>query len=76
MKQKDRIQVSEYPQNDGTRLFTIEILYPDGKWDILDHTRDIGRAWVIAGEQAAARSAVLLPESLWPNRAPDLGSVH
>lgn len=60
------LQVSYYTQEDGSKLFAIEGLYPDGKWDILHHSRDIGEAWKLAGLIANERGLQLLPESLWP----------
>jgi len=63
------IQVSRYPQDDGTGLYAVEILYPDGTWKGLHHSTDVGRAWKLAGREAGDRRVTLLPDSIWPNRS-------
>ncbi|MFC3628205.1 hypothetical protein ACFOM8_01960 [Paracoccus angustae] len=68
------VQVSEYsPENGGAdagtgRIYAVETLFADGKWAIEGHFRDLAEAHLKAGEVAIARGAVLLPESVWPNR--------
>ena len=64
------LQVSRYPQDDGSGLFVVEILFTDGTWDQLHATRGIAEAWKHAGWEAGQRKIPLLPDSLWPNRSP------
>lgn len=63
------IQVSRYPQDDGSGLYAVEILFADGTWAILHHAVDIATAWKLAGMEAGERRVSLLPDSLWPDRS-------
>jgi hypothetical protein len=63
------LQVSRYPQDDGSALYMLEILYRDGTWDSLGHSRDLATIWKMAGKEAGDRRVPLLPESIWPNRS-------
>lgn len=60
------VQVSYYPQDDGSKLFCAEVLFCDGTYDHIGHTRDLAEAWKLAGKESIERRAVLLPESQWP----------
>lgn len=68
------VQVSEYsPTNGGAdpetgTLYAVETVFTDGKWAIEGYFRDLAEAYLKAGEIASDRKAVLLPESIWPNR--------
>ena len=63
------IQVSYYPQDDGSKLFCVEMLFPDGTWDHIGHSRDMAEAWKLAGQISIDQAALLLPESRWPSRS-------
>ena len=63
------LQVSRYPQDDGSGLYAVEILFPDGEWEVLHRSVDLAEAWKLAGKEAGARRIPLLPDSLWPGRS-------
>lgn len=60
------VQVSYYRQDDGTKLFCVEKLLPDGTYDHEGHFRDLADAWNFAGALASEKRWELLSESLWP----------
>lgn len=68
------VQVSEYSEeNGGTdpgtgRLFAVETLFTDGKWNPEGYHRTLPAASEHAAQVAKDRGAVLLEKSLWPNR--------
>lgn len=63
------VQVSRYPQDDGSGLYCVEVLFPDGTWDILHRSWNKADAWKMAGVEAGARCVALLPDSRWPGRS-------
>lgn len=63
------VQVSRYPQDDGSGLFCVEVLFPDGTWNILHRSKDLSEAWRLAGVEAGDRRVALLADSLWPERS-------
>ena len=71
---KVSVQVSEYGEKNGGcdngTLFVVEVLFPDGKWWEVSHHRSLHEARLAASKEAAARSADLLPVTLWSDRVP------
>jgi hypothetical protein len=63
------VQVSRYPQTDGSGLYCVEVLFPDGTWDTVNHSKSMAQAWKLAGKEAGDRRCTLLPESLYPGRS-------
>ena len=66
------IQVSEYSERNGGHdkgiLYIVEALFPDGEWTQVGHHTDLDEAKKAAAHEAQVRGAVMLEESLWPNR--------
>ncbi|MCC5962820.1 MAG: hypothetical protein JJU09_06805 [Rhodobacteraceae bacterium] len=54
--------------SDNGTWFIVEVLFPDGTHVWSSHHRNVEDACRAAQEEAAARSADLLTESMWPNR--------
>lgn len=63
------IQVSFYAQDDGSCLFCVEMLLPDGTWDRMGYYRDLGEAWKLAGKLSSDNGWDFLPESRWPGHS-------
>lgn len=69
---RESVQVSKYDQKgekDERDLFLVELLHPDGKWDILHFTHDFAEAKRRAADEARERGAELLVVSIWPGKA-------
>lgn len=68
------VQISEYsPDNGGSdrrtgKVFAVETLFRDGTWNNEGYFRVLAVAKVKAKEVARARGAILLDQSIWPNR--------
>lgn len=68
------VQVSKYSEENGGSdhetgtVYAVETLFPDGTWVNEGYYRLLAGADVKAQGVAIARGAVLLPESIWPNR--------
>lgn len=63
------VQLSAYPQDDGSQLYCVEVLFDDGTWDIAHHTLEKATGWKLAGKEAVDRKVGLLPVSSFPGRA-------
>ena len=68
------VQVSEYSEENGGsdhttgKIYAVETLFRDGTWVNEGYYRILAVAKVKQREVASARGAVVLPESIWPNR--------
>lgn len=68
------VQVSEYSEENGGAsigsgtIYAVETLFPDGTWATDCHHRDLIAAKAAAERVAKNRGAVLLINSIWPNR--------
>ncbi len=66
------VQVSEYSRANGGcdqgTIYAVEVLFPDGKWDLVSLHDNLADAWLAAEKEASERKALLLPETLWPSR--------
>lgn len=63
------VQLSAYPQEDGSVLYVIEALNDDDTWDILDTAKSKGEGWMRAGKAALGLGVPLLSKSTFPGRA-------
>jgi hypothetical protein len=63
------VQLSAYPQDDGSSLYCVEVLFDDDTWDRSFHTKDRAEGWKLAGKEAIDRRVPLLPTSTFPGRA-------
>lgn len=75
---KVSVHVSEYSEANGGSdkgtLYAVEVLFPDGKSAYIGFYKDLAEAWRIAGREAVARRADLLPHSLWKDRQVTVGA--
>lgn len=68
------VQVSKYSEENGGAdratgtVFAVETLFPDGTWVNEGYYRLLAVAKVKARRIADARGAVVLVDSIWPNR--------
>lgn len=69
---KVSVQVSEYSEANGGAdngtLYVVEVLFPDGTWVMTSHHKSLADAVDDAKSEAEKRDALLLTESMWPNR--------
>lgn len=63
------VQLSAYPQDDGSQLYCIEVLFDDDTRDRTGLTRSLAEGWLLAGKEAIDRRVPLLPTSTFPGRA-------
>lgn len=63
------VQLSAYPQEDGSQLYCVEVLFADGTWDRTAHTKDGAEGWKLAAQEAFDWKVPLLPTSSFPGRA-------
>lgn len=70
--QRVSVQVSKYSEENGGSncgtLFLVEVLFPDGKWEVISRHKDLEEAQQAARREAETRDAVVLAQSFWPNR--------
>lgn len=70
--QRVSVQVSKYSEENGGSnlgtLFLVEVLFPDGKWEVISRHKDLAEAQKAARVEAEVRDAVVLAQSFWPNR--------
>ncbi|MDH4541076.1 MULTISPECIES: hypothetical protein [Sulfitobacter] len=68
------VQVSMYSEKNGgvdpgeRALYPVEVLFPDGTWEIASHFYTLADAKLAASLEAEKRDAVLLEKSFWPTR--------
>lgn len=63
------VQLSAYPQDDGSKLYCVEALYSDETWEIISSTKDREQGIELTKQEAHARGVRLLEISSFPGRA-------